>query len=147
MRILIVPILCGVLLSAQHLSAADGDAAAEKEVLATLEAMAAAIIQKDAATLDRLYHEDLTYNNSTGMTQNKAQVMRAISSGSFVTMRFSEPTILVYGSVAVVQTTTDLQYRPQGVLVDRHLNQLYVLVKRAQGWIRVVARHPTRIQP
>ena len=143
MRILTVFTLFGVLLSAQSLSAADES---ENQVLATLESMAAAIIQKDAATLDRLYHEDLTYNHSTGMTQDKAQVMRAVASGSFVTMRFSEPTILIYDSVAVVQTTTDLQYRPGGVLVDRHLNQLYVLVKGAQGW-RVVARHTTRIQP
>jgi ketosteroid isomerase-like protein len=146
MRILTVLTLFGVILSAPGLLAADENAAAKDEVLDTLRSMAAAIIEKDATTLDRLYHEDLTYNHSTGMKQDKAQVMRAVASGSFVTMRFSDPTILIYDSVAVVQTTTDLQYRPGGVLVDRHLNQLYVLVKGEQGW-KVVARHTTRIQP
>jgi len=146
MRILTVLSLCGVLFCPRPASAADRDPAAAQEVLSTLEAMAAAIIRKDVATLDRMYHADLTYNHSTGLSQNKAEIMRAVPSGTFETMRFSNPNILVYGSVAVVQTTTNLRYYPGGVAADRHLNQLYVLVKGPSGW-QIVARHTTRIQP
>ena len=144
MRILTVSIVCGVLLSAQGLRAAAGEGSAEKEIMATLEAMAAATIQRDVPTLDRIYHDDLTYNHSTGMSQNKAQIMRAVPQGSFTLMKFSDPLIHLYGDIAVVKVTTDLRYYPGGVVADRHLNQMFVLQKSAQGW-RIVAKHTTRI--
>jgi len=148
MRQLVIALACGFALTAAAgvTAAEDPTAAAKKEVLATLDEMVQAILRKDVVTLDRLYHEDLTYNHSTGASQNKAEIMRAVPSGSFETMRFINPTVRIYGPVAVVQTTTDLRYYPQGVAADRHLNQLYVLLKGSAGW-RVVARHTTRIEP
>ena len=152
-RGLAAPFLC-LLLSAQALAAGaapagggrEGEDGEERQVMATLEAMAKATIDRDVPTLERIYHDDLTYNHSTGMTQNKAQVLKDIPRSTFATMRFSEPRIRFYGPVAVVKVTTDLQYSPQGTLVDRHLNQMFVMLKGPQGW-RIVAKHTTRILP
>ena len=59
MKIFSIVLLCGMLLSAR---AAVNDAKEEQSVMATLEAMAKATIHKDVATLDKIYHPDLTYS-------------------------------------------------------------------------------------
>ena len=51
----------------------------EKAVLATLEAMAQATIKKDVATLEKIYHPDLTYSHSTASLQTKAEVLKAVA--------------------------------------------------------------------
>jgi ketosteroid isomerase-like protein len=140
-RILTAALLCGVLLAPAQLSAADDR---EKEIMAFLEDVAAATIKRDVPALTKMYHDDLTYNHSTGATNNKAEILKGVPGGSFITIKYSNPYIRFYGPVAVVKVTTDLQYRPGGVLADRHLNQLYVIVKEAGAW-RIMARHTTRI--
>ena len=85
----------------------------DKAVMATLEAMAEATIGKDAATLVRVYGDDLTYSHSAGVTETKAQVLANIRGervpGTF--MKFSDTTIRIYGDVAlakgVVQSVDD----------------------------------------
>ena len=154
MRTLTVPLLCGVLLSAQSLSAergvagnaAEGNAAEEKAIMTTLEAYATAIINRDVPTLDRIYHDDLSYNHSTGATQNKTEIMKAVPGGTFTTTKFSDARFQFYGQVAVVRVVTDLTYYPGGVRADRHLNQMFVMLKGAKGW-QIVAKHTTRIAP
>ena len=53
-------ILCGVFLWAMGLSAETSDTEEEKQVMATLEALFQAYPKRDAATLNRLYHDDLS---------------------------------------------------------------------------------------
>lgn len=145
----LIGVLAAVLLGPANLGtsvlAAEDLSPAEREVMATLDAVAAATIAKDVAALDSLYHPELTYNHSTGMTQNKHEVLRDIPKSSFVKMEFSEPRIRFYGAVAVAKVTCDLRYFPGGVAADRHLNQLFVLIKESGRW-RIVAKHTTRIQ-
>ena len=60
-----IVLLCGMILSARAaFPAAINDPKDEKSVMATLEAMAQATIKKDVATLDKIYHPDLTYSHS-----------------------------------------------------------------------------------
>jgi hypothetical protein len=66
----IVAVLCGVLFSAVALPATNNDSRDEKAVMATLEDMAQATIKKDVATLDKIYHPDLTYSHSSAMLQS-----------------------------------------------------------------------------
>ena len=56
--------LCGVAMCAAAASAAPADPKDEKAVMATLEAMAKATIDKDLATLNKIYSDDLTYSHS-----------------------------------------------------------------------------------
>lgn len=139
----------GVLLFAGAASAANNPAD-EKALMATLDAMAKATITKDAATLARIYGDDITYSHSAAQTQTKAEVLKSIAGpGVAEFMKFSETTIRVYGDVALVKGITDFRNGQPGKLFDNHLNILWVLVRRPVGpfgW-QIVARQTTRVGP
>jgi ketosteroid isomerase-like protein len=125
-------------------------AADQKAVMATLEAMAKATIDKDVAALGRIYGDDITYAHSSALTETKAQVLKNIQGTSVAEfMKFSDTTIRVYGDTALAKGVVDFRNGPPGKLLDNHLNILWVLVRRPQGphgW-QIVARQTTRIGP
>jgi hypothetical protein len=141
-------LLCGMLLSARAaLPASMNDPKDEKAVVATLDAMAQATIKKDVATLDKIYHPDLTYSHSSAMLQTKAEVLKAVA-GPAVTesMKFYDTGIRIYGNVALVRGRNELRNGAPGAIHDNHLNILWVLLKGPGplGW-QIVARQTTRL--
>jgi ketosteroid isomerase-like protein len=144
----LVVLVCGAVLSAgAAFPATMNDPKDEKAVMGTLEAMAQATMKKDVATLDKIYHPDLTYSHSSAMNQTKAEVLKAVT-GPAVTesMTFHETTIRVYGNVALVRGRNELRNGSPGAMHDNHLNILWVLLKGPgpQGW-QIVARQTTRL--
>jgi ketosteroid isomerase-like protein len=121
-----------------------------KAVMATLEAMAKATIEKDVATLSKIYGDDITYSHSSGLTESKAQVLKNIQGPSVAEfMKFSETNIRVYGDVALAKGIVDFRNGAPGKMLDNHLNILWVMVRRSEGphgW-QIVARQTTRIGP
>ena len=143
-----VVLLCGtILLARAAFPAAMNDPKDEKSVMATLETMAQATIKKDVATLEKIYHPDLTYSHSSAMNQTKAEVLKAVA-GPAVTesMTFHETSIRIYGNVALVRGRNELRNGAPGSLHDNHLNILWVMLRGAgpQGW-QIVARQTTRL--
>jgi ketosteroid isomerase-like protein len=136
-----------MLSSAVALPATNADPRDEKAVMATLEDMAQATVKKDVATLDKIYHPDLTYSHSSAMLQSKAEVLKA-AAGPAVTesMTFHDSTIRIYGNVALVRGLNELRNGTPGAMHDNHLNILWVLVKGPgpHGW-QIVARQTTRL--
>jgi ketosteroid isomerase-like protein len=121
-----------------------------KAVMATLETMAKATIEKDVATLSRIYGDDLTYSHSSALTQTKAEVLKDVQGPNVSEfMKFSETNIRVYGDVALAKGVVDFRNGAPGKMLDNHLNILWVMVRRSQGphgW-QIVARQTTRIGP
>ena len=142
-------ILCACVLSGLGAWAAN-DPKDEQALMATLEAMAKATIEKDVPTLTKIYGDDLTYSHSASNTQTKAEVLKAIrGSGEGWHMKFTDTTIRIYGDVALVKGITDFRNGQPGKLMDNKLNILWVLVRRPQGphgW-QIVARQTTRVAP
>ena len=122
----------------------------QKAVMATLEAMAKATIDKDVAMLGRIYGDDITYAHSSALTETKAQVLKNIQGpGVAEFMKFSDTTIRIYGDAAVAKGVVDFRNGAPGKMLDNHLNILWVLARRPQGphgW-QIVARQTTRIGP
>ena len=149
MKILLFALVSALAVSATVVSAAN-DPADEKAVIATLEAMAKATIDKDVAMLTRIYGDDLTYSHSSAMTETKAQVLKAITGPSKAEfMKFSDTNVRIYGNVALAKGITDFRNGQPGKMLDNHLNILWVMVKRAEGphgW-QIVARQTTRVGP
>lgn len=149
MKILLFALVSALAVAATVVSAAN-DPADEKAVIATLEAMAKATIDKDVAMLTRLYGDDLTYSHSSAMTETKAEVLKSITGPSKAEfMKFSDTTVRIYGNVALAKGITDFRNGQPGKMLDNHLNILWVLVKRPQGphgW-QIVARQTTRVGP
>ena len=135
---------------AQAAGSATANSPDTKAVMATLEAMAKATIEKDVATLDKIYGDDVTYAHSSALTETKAQVLKNIQGpGVAEFMKFSDTNIRVYGDVALAKGVVDFRNGAPGKMLDNHLNILWVMVRRAQGphgW-QIVARQTTRIGP
>ena len=103
-------------------------------------------IAKDTATLAKIYSDDVTYSHSSALNQNKAEVLKAFQgTGVTESLKFSDTTIRIYGTVALFKGVTDMRNGQPGKLVDNHLNILWVLVKGPgpYGW-QIVARQTTR---
>jgi ketosteroid isomerase-like protein len=138
------------LMAAGTTTAAVQSGADEKAVMNTLELMAKATVDKDVATLEKIYGDDITYSHSSALTQTKAEVLAGVRGPTVnVFMKFSDMTVRVYGDVALAKGTVDFRNGPVGAMTDNHLNILWVLVRRPPGplgW-QIVARQTTRIGP
>ena len=122
----------------------------QKAVIDTLELMAKATVARDAATLEKIYGDDVSYSHSSAATQTKAEVLDGIRGNTVnVFMKFSEMTVRLYGDVALAKGICDFRNGPPTAILDNHLNILWVLARRPQGplgW-QIVARQTTRIGP
>ena len=87
----------------------------QKAVMATLEAMAKATIDKDVAILEKIYGDDVTYAHSSALTETKAQVLKNIQGPSVAEfMKFSDTTIRIYGDAALAKGVVDFRNGPPG---------------------------------
>ncbi|MES1254612.1 MAG: nuclear transport factor 2 family protein [Acidobacteriota bacterium] len=139
-------LVLGALVCPAHARAQEQRQGDEARVMAVLETMAQATITKDMAMLDQVFHRELIYEHTNGLTQTKAEALKLLAGWNVRSMKFLDPTIRFYGSVALVKTITLLQtVRRDGTSApDSRLDVLWVLVKESGGW-QIVARHTTRL--
>ena len=136
-----------VLLSGLTLAAAQPDPNATKEVLAASDAWRQAMMKKDAAALQRLLHDDLTYSHSNARCQTKADVVQATTGKTTIeAIDFSEVTVRVYGTTALIRANVDMRNSTDGKSTTNHLNVLHVWLKGPGGW-QMVARQATLVGP
>jgi len=132
------------LLAAAMLRAATPDAKTEKEVLAALDTYKQAMMKKDAATLQKVLADDLTYTHSSNLHETKAAVIESLKNNTvYEAIDFKDPKVRVYGNTALVKCDTDFKNNNAGTVVVNKLNILHVFVKGPQGW-QLVARQATR---
>ena len=85
--------------------------AAQKEVAAATEQFRTAMIKGDAAALGRIFHNDLTYEHSSALTQNKAEAIAAVvkpdSSAPKAIDFFHDATTRIYGNTALFKARAD----------------------------------------
>lgn len=136
---------CGVFLSVMGLAAGTSQSEAEQQVMATLEALFQAYPTKDSATLNRIYHDDLSYGHSAGNLQTKSEIIEDVNERTWESLTITSHTVRVSGPVAIVRAVMDIRNGPSEdrVRTATGMSVLYVLVKGPQGW-QVVARQSTR---
>jgi ketosteroid isomerase-like protein len=111
--------------------------AAEKEVLAAMELWKRAMLKKDVAAFEKVFHPDLTYGHSSGLVENRRQAIDHVVKSTTVydDVRFADTKVSVTGNTALV--TGKVQYlkhpKDQKVIVQ-DLVVLSVWLKTAQGW-------------
>lgn len=139
--------LC-ILLSFAGLAGAANDPNDEKEILATMDAMRKATIAKDIATLDKIYHPELTQEHSSGRTQSKAEVLQTVKEGkqTWDAIEYSDVRIWVFGKAAVLKAIANLRSGPPGQTTPKRSDMLFVLVKDFDRW-QIVARQSTSLRP
>ena len=117
---------------------------AEKEILANMSAYQEAMIHNNAAVLEKLLSEDLSYIHSGGQNESKADVLKSVTSGKNVVTRleFSDMSIRIYeGATALARCRVDLWHSDTNIV---HMNVLHTWIKRPRGWV-MVARQATRL--
>ena len=103
-------------------------------------------IAGDAATLDRIYADDYTLVNVSGIVTTKAQRLAAIKSGEikYESVSVDEVNIRSYGDTAVVtdRATVKLQDKGQDLSGQYRVTLTFVKIK---GTWQLVAAQNTRI--
>ncbi len=126
-----------------------GDKAAsvgvEQELARLTDQYIAALKGKDAAALDRLWGDDLTFITPGGAVQTKAQRLADIQSGAtrFDTLDAGERAFRVYGDAAVMTTLTTVKGQYNGQEASGQYRVTQVWVRRGGGW-QIVAIQMTR---
>jgi ketosteroid isomerase-like protein len=117
----------------------------EGEVLTALNGMKEALLKKDRAALEKLFHPDLTYSHSSATVENKAQAIAHIVDGlGWEAIELADTTVRLQGNVAVVNGKTDMHQRNKDKPTTvAKLLVLTVWVKGPQGW-QLLARQAVR---
>jgi ketosteroid isomerase-like protein len=113
------------------------------EVTAVLDSWKTAMLKGDAATLEKLYHKDLSYTHSSALVENKSAAIAAATKSGNVTkaIDLKDTTTHVYGNTAIVKTKADITNAAGSTV---HVDVLMVWLKAPQGW-QLVARQATKL--
>lgn len=107
-----------------------------------------AMIEGDAATLDALLADDLTYTHSTGVVQSKSDLIAVIDSGKTRYRSIESPQlrVRVYDASAIVTGAVDMELATNGkpLFARSRFTALYVL--RGGIW-RLAAYQSTNRPP
>ena len=109
---------------------------AEQEVTQLTDQYITALKAKDAAALERIWADDLTFVTPGGAVQTKAQRLADIQSGAtrFDSLEASDRTVRVYGDVAVMTSLTTMkgQYGGQGAGGQYRVTNVFA--RRGGAW-------------
>jgi len=113
----------------------------EKAVLAAEKQYAEAMLKRDAATLEKLLGDDLSYTHSSVLIETKADVLKGITSGktNYKAIEFKTTTVRQYGNTVI--TNHEMIFAQ-----PERSNRVYVTmvwVKQSGGW-QMVQRQATR---
>jgi ketosteroid isomerase-like protein len=149
LAVLFVLTTTAVTLTARLVPAADSPAQAEKAVLAAMETWRQAMLTKDAAAFDRVFHPDLRYGHSIGLIESKQQATDHVlkSTTVYKAVELSDTKVKLYGDTAIVTGKAHYEKHPKGApVLHQHLVVLSVWVKTARGW-QMLARQSTEPNP
>lgn len=109
----------------------------EQAVAAAVESLRKALVDPNAATLERLAAPELSYGHSSGLVEDRAAFVKALTSGDsdFKTMDLTGQTIQVVGDVALVRHQLDAETNNKGVAGSTKLSILQVWQKRKGQWV------------
>ena len=117
----------------------------EKEVLAAMDGLKDAMLKKDRAALDKIFHADLTYGHSSAKVENKAEAIAHMVDGlGWEAIELADTTVRLHGNVAIVNGKADFHERKKDQPASvAKLLILTVWVKGPHGW-QLIARQAVR---
>ena len=131
----------------QQSVAQGADAAAEQEVRQTIEKYRTALLQHDAATLERIWADDYTFTNGAGEIHSKADRLANLKSGATSLDSISqeeEMKVRIHGNVAVATSRVTIKGQYSGKQTSGQYRSIHVWVKGAAGW-QLVANQITPV--
>ncbi len=137
--------ISSVLIFAAMTQTAFAAGSGEKEVLTAQDSLKEAMLKKDRATLEKVFHPDLTYSHSSATVENKAQAIAHMVDGlGWEAIELSDTTVRLQGNVAIVNGKADYHERKKDKPITVvKLLILTVWVKGPPGW-QLIARQAVR---
>jgi ketosteroid isomerase-like protein len=131
-------------------SAQAAPAGAEKEVLAALETWRKAMVEKDAAGFEKVFHPELVYGHSSGAIETKAQAIDHVVKSATVlkAVDLTDTMVRFHGKeTAFVTGKVHYDKHPKGApSFHQNLYVLSIFVKTPRGW-QMIARQSTEPKP
>ncbi len=117
----------------------------EKDVLTALDGLKEAMLKKDRAALEKIFHADLTYSHSSATVENKAQAIAHMVDGlGWEAIELADTTVRLQGNVAIVNGKADFHERKKDKPTTvAKLLVLTVWVKGPHGW-QLIARQAVK---
>ena len=148
-RILVVAMLVAassLVFSQPTRSSANQKGNDEQAVRQLLNELYAALGRNDTAALDRIYADDYTLVNESGVLTTKAPRLASIKSGElkFESVSFDELSVRLYGNTAVATYRANSKFQFKGQDSGGQFRVTVTLVKIKGRW-QVVAAQATRI--
>jgi ketosteroid isomerase-like protein len=115
-------------------------------VKAAEKSWASSTVAADAAALDKVLADDLTYTHSTGETDSKAAFIDNLKTGArkYHKLDHESMTVRMYGNTAVLMATAKVETSQKGGAVNpAHLRFLHVWVLQGGRW-QLVAHQSLR---
>jgi uncharacterized protein (TIGR02246 family) len=118
----------------------------EQAIRQLISQLSNALMKSDTAALDRLWADDYTFTNPSGVVQTKAQRLAELKSGDLKFESFStdDVQVRVYGDTAVVTSRATLKGQRQGQDISGQTRGTSVYVK-GQGRWQLVAGQATSL--
>ena len=136
-----LPAIVGlILLTAAHAETADQAKALDRK-------WADAAIHADAAVLNQILADDLTYTHSSGNTQSKAEFIASVRSKElqYRSIEFESPNVRFYGNTALISSHVRVQVTAGGHDQSVHACFLHVWVRKNGRW-QMVAHQATKLE-
>jgi Domain of unknown function (DUF4440) len=116
----------------------------DKAVLAALETWRAAMLKKDRAALEKVFHADLSYGHSSATVETKPEAIQHIVEGpGWEAIELADTTVRLQGNAAIVNGKIDMHERGKDRVRVSKLIMLTVWVKGPHGW-QMIARQAVR---
>ncbi len=118
----------------------------EQAVAAAAQRLNLAMLEGDAATLDELTLDALSYGHSSGRLENKTEYVEALASGQadFESLSASNQQITLSGNTALVRQELEVSGVDSGNAFDVRLGVLLVWQKQDGKW-KLLARQAYRL--
>jgi len=143
-------LLATVFLSCVLVSAQKGDAeySTKQEIKSLEEERNRAVVNGDAAALDRMTADDYTFITLRGELRTKAEIVKGFQSGSFKyeSRTISDLNVRVYGDAAIVTGRSTQKGMENGKDYSGDYRFTRVYVKQKERWV-TVALQTTLIRP
>jgi ketosteroid isomerase-like protein len=123
--------------------------ASEQEVRQMLEKYRIAILQRDVATLEKIWADDYVFVNAAGDVLTKADRLANIKSGATTLDSINQQekvTVRVYENSAVATSRVTLKGQYSGQPISGEYRSVLVWVKGSGGW-QLVSNQLTALKP
>ena len=139
-------ILTSLFLLALSLTALAQGNKVEQAVLKLEAEWVDALVKADAAALEKLYSEQLTYTHSSGSTDTKTEYITNLKAGKtkYESLVREDAKVRVFGNTAIHTSKTNIKLISNGQPSAFAVKMLHVWVKEGSAW-RLVAHQTTRL--